>query len=557
MATRDTDALPLRQVSAQIYRQNPFRLTGLPLSATARDIRRKADMLAVLEKTGGQLPEPAVLPRRPAPSPEELRAALERLGDPRRRVVDEFFWFWPAGPDSGQAGPADGQDRPGESRDEALTALAAGDPLAAARLWATVTGSGEDQVPVADAANAKHNLAVLVHLRALDAELGPDVEPVPDAARIPDAEPPPGTGPPDWGYVYRRWGDVLRDDQVWDNLEARIRQTADARLDPGLAASIRAGLPTAVLSIGAELAVAAIAAGEDERAGRQLAAMREAQLGDGAALDTALRLAGAPWTDEIDRLCDSARQVAEGARLEGLTQAEHILTESAQPLARLDRLLPAEESARVRTHDKVAVEALTCLLAFDQARERPDPPTDDSIRNQLRMSELVGRAERVAASAAVRDRLAENRRILEEAALSLMCWFCRERPGISAAMQIWMHGNVVRVLSRVSWSKVQVTVPRCSSCRNQVLGRGWFAALRCALYFVVAISVPTMLFPGSGGGYIFLAVVVAIVAFVADLVVLGKSAEKERKRLDSFPPLAELRDQGWQRGEKPLGLSDV
>ncbi|ONH61695.1 hypothetical protein CcI49_05770 [Frankia sp. CcI49] len=541
MTTHGTDLAPLRRVSAQLYRQNAFRLTGVPLSATARDIRRQSDMLAILEKTGAPLPVPDLLPLRPEPSSADIRAALDRLADPRQRLVDEFFWFWPVGGGSSSGG---GDDSRGADtgEDPALAALAAGDTQAAARLWAAMAENSDRQVPAPDAANALHNVAVLGHLQALDAELTP------------------GSEPPDWVLVYRRWGDVLRDHQVWSGLEERIRRAADARLDADLADTIRTGLPAALLSIGAGLAAEAIAAGERDRAERQLTAMRGARLGSDAeeTLGAALRTAGAPWADEIDRLCDSAVGVANGTRKEGLAQAERILTESTGTLERLDLLLPADESTRVRTRDRVAVETLTCLLAFDQARDRPEPPTESSVREQQRMSAATVRAEGVAASETVRERLAENRRILEAATQSFTCWFCEEEPGVSAAMEIWMHGDITRTYPRVSWRNTKVTVPRCSSCESRTSRRQGAAVLRCALYLLVAISIPTMLFPGSGGGFIALAVFAAFAALLVDvLAAVAPAGRREKARLDSFPVLKDLTARGWNRGEKPLGIGNV
>ncbi|WP_018505989.1 hypothetical protein [Parafrankia discariae] len=545
MTTRDTDTDALPRVSALIYRQNAFRVTGLPLSATGRDIRRRADMLAVIEKTGGQLPAPEVLPLRPAPSAGEVRAALDRLGDPRQRLVDEFFWFWPAGS--------------GAVPDPGITALAAGDAAAALRHWsaaavpgdAGVAGDGGDGGPAAsagpgtsgdpappgDPASAVHNLAVLEHLRALEVELGAAGD------------------QPDWASVYRRWGVVLHDDRVWDSLAARISRAADARLDVGRAARIRAALPAALLSIGAAVVVAAIGDGDDDRAERQLTALRAAQLGDGAreALGAALRAAGEPWADQLGELGEEDVRLATDDRTAGLDHATHLLDHSVEPLARLDRLLPAEDPTRVRTHDKVALDALRCLLLFDQGRDRSEAA---AARDHLRMIEVLGRAERVAASEAVRGRLAENREILDRASIRLTCWICHEQPADpGAAITRWMHGDVVRAVREVRWNKVEVTVPRCRSCKRAETSRGWLAALRCALYFVVAISLPTMLFTGAGGGWIFLAVLIAFLAVFEDLnVVVGFARRRQRKHVDQFPTIVELREKGWQNGERPLGV---
>ncbi|MEX5635075.1 hypothetical protein [Parafrankia sp. FMc2] len=546
MTTQHTGSGLLGRLSPRLYRQNAFRVTGLPLAATGRDIRRKSDMLAVIEKTGGELPVPDVLPLRPAPSAQDIRGALDRLGDPRQRLVDEFFWFWPVGT-SGKAGTGGtgGTGGAGAEPDPALAALAAGDTASAVRHW-TAAAARTDPEASTEAASAVHNLAVLEHLQALDAE--------PAAAAAGTSGPPP-----DWLSVHRRWENVLADDRVWEALAARIRQAGNARLDESLAADVRAALPTALLAIGAELAVAALTAGDLGRAERQLAAMRAARLGPAAdeALGAALRAAGTPWANEITALCDSAIRVAENTSTEGLAQAERILTESAELLERVDVLLPAEEPTRVRAHDKVALETLHCLLAFDRTRGVPRAAGDSAARDHLTMTELLTRAERTAGSEAIRERLAENRALLESSALHIVCWVCQDRPAEErSGIKVWMHGEVVRTFQGVQWSKGQVTVPRCRTCELREVGGGWRMILRTVLYFLVAISIPAMLFPGAGGGFVALGVLAAVIAFLVDgMAVSWPAARRRRAHIDSFPPLAELRGKGWQRGERPLGVT--
>ncbi len=197
------------------------------------------------------------------------------------------------------------------------------------------------------------------------------------------------------------------------------------------------------------------------------------------------------------------------------------------------------------------------MLCFDQTRDLSDTAETGTARDHMRMTDVLTRAERTAASEAIGDRLAENRRILEASSLRFVCWICHENPTDSrAAIRTWMYGDIVREFSNVRWRKREVTMPRCRSCQVRSWGRGWLAALRCALYFVVAISIPAMLFADAGRGYIFLAIVVALVVFLVDLAaVVGFAARKQRNHIASFPPMAELRSQGWQRGDRPLGVS--
>ncbi|CAO5161163.1 conserved hypothetical protein [Frankia sp. AiPs1] len=565
MTTASPETNLLDRVTARIYQQNAFRVTGLPPTATGREIRRTSDMLAAVEKIGGHLPAPKLLPLTPPATADAVRAALDRLGDPRQRLVDEFFWLWPV-----EAGAA---------ADEALTAVAAGDLAGAVRHWTDLAAAG-DAHSEGDIAAAIHNLALLPHLEALDAE----------AAR-PRAAPGTAAVEPDWASIYSHWARVVRDERVWVRLAERITRAADARLDRRLANAIRSALPAALLTIGAELVVSALSAGETDRAGRHLTAMRASRLGrvvdpDGTvnadaavaaegggtvaagsaahaddaetdvALAVALRRAGQPWADQVARLCEEAERLAQAARTSGLDQAERVLTESTGPLGLVDQLLAADDPTRVRVHDQVALAALRCLLIFDGTRSRLDVEDSEGVRNHLRMAAALTWAERVAGSPAIRDRLTENATILQDASLYVTCWVCHRNPAVaSSASKIWLHRDVVREYSGVRWKKQQVSVPRCKSCEGRETSQGCSLMLRIALYFTVAISIPTILFSG-GGGFIFLAVVAAIVAVGVDASVFGGAATRRHQaHLRSFPPLVEMRQEGWQFGERPPGVT--
>lgn len=63
-----------RRVGPEMYQRNSFRVTGLEVAASARAVRRCA------EEARGD---------------EWITEACRQLGDPMRRIIDEFFWHWP------------------------------------------------------------------------------------------------------------------------------------------------------------------------------------------------------------------------------------------------------------------------------------------------------------------------------------------------------------------------------------------------------------------------------------------------------------------------------
>jgi len=97
-------ALLLDFATPTLYRQNAFRVLGLPITATPRVIAtqlQKLQVLAPLGRTDPALQGPFAI--QPPPTDEVLRAADRQLSDPQLRLLHELFWFWPLpGADAGE-----------------------------------------------------------------------------------------------------------------------------------------------------------------------------------------------------------------------------------------------------------------------------------------------------------------------------------------------------------------------------------------------------------------------------------------------------------------------
>ena len=96
-----------------------------------------------------------------------------------------------------------------------------------------------------------HNIAVLYHTMALDVE------------RIEAREKQVSKEHVDqkqyyWEQAFSRWKMLLNDKDFWQRVKERIRGLDDPRLTTGTVRRIREGLPKALLSINAMLAVEAM-----------------------------------------------------------------------------------------------------------------------------------------------------------------------------------------------------------------------------------------------------------------------------------------------------------
>jgi hypothetical protein len=79
-----------RQASWRVT-ENPFRVLGLPVDTSARDVEREGGRILALIAAGLDQPEE---PR----TTEQVREAIAQLRDPRRRALHEFFALSPRPP---------------------------------------------------------------------------------------------------------------------------------------------------------------------------------------------------------------------------------------------------------------------------------------------------------------------------------------------------------------------------------------------------------------------------------------------------------------------------
>jgi hypothetical protein len=176
----------LREVAGtELYRRNPFRITGLSTYADRRAIRQRRQRVIPALEAGADIDLGHDLPV----GAEEVRAAFDRLlGDPRRRLADELFWLW----DTPDAGCECARDL-----------------------------------------HVDHDAAVLAHSAALDMEA--ETDPAPD--ELDEL----------WSEAARRWKAVLRRAALWDHVRGRIESLDDRQLDESIVDVFRAALPATLL----------------------------------------------------------------------------------------------------------------------------------------------------------------------------------------------------------------------------------------------------------------------------------------------------------------------
>lgn len=509
-----------------LYRINPFRLSGLPVEATARDVDRHLRLLKILEKRPDGAGHAGPLPLDPPPTPDDVRAALHDLRDPERRIVHEFFWFWPD-----EAGRA--------ADDEALALLAAGDIDAATGLW------HERERARSVSHVSAHNLAVLAHARALDLEAAALLRPLTAAEEEELHE--------TWAAAFRRWGRLVEEEGFWARLRRRIEHLRDARLQTGAARRIQRGLPLALYLVNARLLLGAAERGDDRAVARQRALMEGAGLGDDAAL-AALEMAVAPAREQLRAVCEGAECEKDVSPESGADAGDAVLTRGEPLLALLDEALPESHPTREVAHDDVASCVLHCQVAYGRA-------TDDWDRSLA----LLERALPVAtAGSPARERLEENLRVVRDNVefdrLQSTCWLCQEnRADGESAMEVDLFGDVERTdigyAIKTSYRHTKIDIPVCYNCsskrRSYRTAAGWVSVL---ITPVLIYSV-TLFFDPAARNYnsefqLQMLTLIVSIAVLSVLVLWYLGAN--RSRASKYPPVRELLSRGWQYGKEPV-----
>jgi hypothetical protein len=320
--TTEGHAPLLELATPQLYRRNLFRVLGLPVTATTADVRRQQKRLELQRKLGvaqGDA-QAAALSLAPPPTEEAYRAALERLTDPEARLLDELFWFWPL---DGATGP-----------DAALRALEQGRLEEARRCWEEEAASARDPRAV-----ARHNLAVLDHLQALDREVAPVGPAGADGVQL-------------WTQALAGWRAVAETEGFWSRLGDRIRELDDARLTTGVARRIRSTLPRALLSINAALAFQAGERKDPAAVKKHLELLRAADR-DGLAAEV-LRAGLEPTRRQIKAMVEDARSRWVAIPHQGDRIVRELHDQAAALLATVDAVLEPGDTTRGGLHDLVS-----------------------------------------------------------------------------------------------------------------------------------------------------------------------------------------------------------
>lgn len=364
----------LGAATPDIFRANPFRITGLPVDATPRGVKKRADALEVLAAFGGDGSvdkHPFALS--PPPSSGQIREAIRRLRDPEERIIEEFFWFWPY-----QYGNS--------SADPALEALTRGDQEAALSLWTA------DETNSVHGVVAMHNIAVLWHLVALEWEDHLNKGEVDDDRKRKIER--------YWRDALKRWDILLDDDLFWQRVSQRGKELDSARLDDQFLRGLRKTSPIAINLINAKLAIHYAECDRIPLATLHIQLIREHQRTPEAFRQVGALVLEAPIGRLRQQLKDCAESVKKDPR-SGLASACKLLENASLPLNLIEMFLGKESDPHKELSNEIARICNLLQVAYHEV-------SDDAAS----CYDVLERILPMATSPELRRQLTDNREVV-------------------------------------------------------------------------------------------------------------------------------------------------
>ena len=331
--------LLIAAATKDLFRKNAFRIAGISVDATGREVADHSKKLNMLKELGQQMPvQGTAMALVPPPTHEEIREALQKLKDPEKRFIDEFFWFWP--------------EKFGASKsDPALQAVAQGKLNVAVDIWNQKSkGSPLDVV-------SAHNLAVVIHVHALDSVNYSFEHELPANQKSLAAT--------NWKGATTAWERLATSEPFWEVVRNRVRQLNEPALTSGFVTRMQASLPEALAKIHAELAVSFAELGQPENVTFHCGLLHQTNRGL-VDVEKVAELALVPTVIRLKEQIQRARERAQ-TNPEKAHESARKLISHVRPLLRLfNQLFGEQEHFQKEVFDEAATAVINCLVAYQR-----------------------------------------------------------------------------------------------------------------------------------------------------------------------------------------------
>ena len=363
------DCQPLIEAATlELYQKNIFRITGLPVDATPKEVARQAQKLQMMEEMGDGIAASAAFHLAPPPTTQQIREALSRMKEPEHRLVDEFFWYWP--------------EEFGDSKnDAAIQALLTGDGQKAVDIW--VNRENEGGSPV-----AKHNLAVMFHMYAVDwtnHHVAYDI----DSGRDEKIK-------AYWRDAFDRWEQIADADDLWEIMKVRVRSLDDDALTIGYVRRMRRLLPQAFDRVNAEAALKFAEQGQMDWAKFHVDFMRQTNAGLDD-VDSTAELVLGPTKKRVEQRLRAAKDQAEASPGSGPQIAAELMDQCGPLMGIFDLFHGADSHQRSDLFDEVAMTVANIIVSYQT-----------STNDNKTFVDLLNKALSFATGTRIRERLIKN-----------------------------------------------------------------------------------------------------------------------------------------------------
>ena len=380
-------------LTPDLYRKNLFRVLQLRVTASARDVQRREERRQMELKIGNAQASASdgPLTLTPPPNEEALKVALQQLRTPVKRYLAELFWLWPSP----------------NAADKTLALLEAGDLAGATKLWSSDLSAPDAQMI------ARHNLAVLVHMQALDAEAqsanGKVSKSQADGCQIL------------WQRALVHWRDLLADDDFWRAASVRATAFNDPRLTTEVVGAIREDLAPRLLSINVRIAITAAEQSDKATIGQHMKLVAASGFNEQQRED-AIRIALEPLQEQIRQAIKTAKANWRRSPRLGNRHIRAMHGSCGKALSLIDSLFESEKTKNDRSnnafvslsaslHDTVANAILEGQIQFGKV-------TNDWVES----ISLLQLARSVAVGEFMRSKLDENIKTVKENEKSANDW---------------------------------------------------------------------------------------------------------------------------------------
>lgn len=429
----------LKELGADLYLKNAFRVLGLPSNASFKTIRRRARDLISLIEIGDEEAIRAETVGGISAIPDEphIREIAGRLEDPARRILEELFWFR--------------FEDMEESEFRFLLSEQSAPIVEAVNRWQEDEDLGSEM----EMHKASHNLAVFYHLVALEFESHLERESKSKKAdntalaRLREA------AKSAWNLALVRWLHLSNAEPMWSWLGERMDAVGKKRISQDDVADVREEFTSAILSITGKL---------------MLKAVEQCRWDDAKRLRHILSDAGFPTSlvgAMLSRVSEPNKNRIQ-ARIEifeGKVEADHrgagklaatLVHEIGSELSVLDTLLGQEDKALSDLHDTFAEAVNRAQVAYT------DETDDDALGVRLLESTIPH---------ARSDRL---KKLMRRNLDTIGCFFCDKQPrrpksrGRALEVNLFKITEVNTGTGQTSYQARTIGVPCCDRCNRNL-----------------------------------------------------------------------------------------